>query len=75
MPHPEQTSNEDLRKLLEEHTRLLNERLDGFEKKLNPISELYVNANTFGSWIKKILIFIALVLGLLLTYKQLRILS
>ena len=72
MPHEPQTSNEDLRKLLEEHSRILNERLDGFEKKLKPISELYVNANTFGSWIKKVLIFIALIMGLLLTWHQLK---
>ena len=66
------TSNEDLKKLLEDHNKAINDRLDSFEKKLKPISELYVNANTFGSWIKKLLILIALVVGLLLSIRQLR---
>lgn len=48
----------------------VEELLITISKKIDPIVEMYKNAGTFGKWIKGALIFLSILFGFFLTFKQ-----
>ena len=56
----------------EQEIRQLKDQLDRIEKTLEPIADAYNAAARLGTWGKYILYFIASVLGILLSIKQLK---
>ena len=59
---------------VEEHSRQLNSIIDTLEamnKKLDPISQTYRTTATLGKWIMAILIFVSVIIGILVEWKNL----